>query len=94
MALTFQLSDFGRAFATRERGDELRRLLLEQAAGQDAVVVDFAGVASVSYSFADEFLAKLYADDSLQVEQRNLSPRVAEIAKRAVGRRSDSALSC
>lgn len=94
MALMFQVSDFGQTFATRERGDELRRLLLEQAKGHDEVIVDFDGVTSVSYSFADEFLGKLVAEASLLLTQRNLSPRVEAIAERAVARRTGSAVAC
>jgi len=94
MALMFQLSEFGQTFATRDRGDELRRTLLERAHGQDAVVVDFAGVTSVSYSFADEFLGKLCADAGLRLERRNLTPRIAAIADRAVARRAGSTIAC
>ena len=88
MALVFTLSDFGHTFATRERGVELREKLLLQAGGDQEVVVDFAGVTNVSYSFADEFLAKLCADAAVRVRPRNLSERVAGIADRAIERRA------
>lgn len=94
MALMFQVSDFGQTFATRERGAELRRLLLERADGYDGVIVDFAGVANVSYSFADEFLGKLCAERPVHVERRNLSQRVADVVDRAVARRTSSAVTC
>jgi hypothetical protein len=87
MALIFMLSDFGRAFATRERGAELRGLLVSRAAGHDEVVVDFDKVTNVSYSFVDEFLAKLHADGHLRIRHRNLCGRVAEITDRAIQRR-------
>jgi hypothetical protein len=94
MALMFRVSDHGHAFATRERGAELRRVLLEEAVGHAEVVVDFNGVANVSYSFADEFVGKLCEAAPLRVTQRNLSQRVANIVERAVARRTGSALPC
>jgi hypothetical protein len=94
MALTFQVNEFGRTFATRERGDALRRELLKLAEGHDVVVVDFDGVMSVSYSFADELVGKLCAEELLHVELRNLSPRVQEIVNRAVARRTQDPVAC
>lgn len=91
MALTFMLSDFGRTFATRERGAELRDLLLERAAVDKDVIVDFADVTNVSYSFADEFLAKLCVDGAVRVRRENASERVARIADRAIERRGGCA---
>lgn len=88
MALTFFLSDFGHTFATRERGAELRGELLGRLDGAPDVMIDFAGVTNVSYSFADEFLGKLCADDVVRVQSRNASPRVARIASRATERRA------
>jgi anti-anti-sigma regulatory factor len=92
MALTFVLNDFGQTFATRERGAELRSELLQQLADGRDVVIDFAGVTNVSYSFADEFLGKLCADPAVNVASRNLSPRVARIADRATARRAGCAI--
>jgi hypothetical protein len=94
MALTFQVNEFGHTFATRERGDVLRRRLLEQCKGHDVVIVDFDGVTNVSYSFADEFLGKLYAEGSIQVERRNLSARVQDVVDRAVSRRAEDVVTC
>lgn len=93
MALTFTLNDFGTTFATRERGAELRGELLDRATGEE-VVVDFAGVTNISYSFADEFLGKLCADAETRVSTVNVAPRLAEIAARAVARRTAGAVSC
>jgi len=94
MALIFTLSDFGRAFATRERAAELRNELLSRVDGSREVIVDFSGVVNVSYSFADEFLAKLHADQTVRVHARNLAPRVAEIAERAIERRTGNPVAC
>lgn len=92
MALTFTLSEFGRTFATRERGAELRELLQQRAAEHEEVVIDLAQVTNVSYSFADEFLGKLFADDTLRVRQANATERVARIADRAIRRRTGCAV--
>jgi len=94
MALTFQVNDFGRTFATRERGDELRRQLLEQAEGHDVVILDFDGVTNVSYSFADEFVGRLCVDEPVRVECRNLATRVQSIVDRAIARRTEDAVAC
>jgi hypothetical protein len=94
MALMFMLSDFGRTFATRERGAELRELVLRRAAGCDEVVIDFARVTNVSYSFADEFLAKLCTDDAVRVRRTNVTDRVERIADRAIERRGGCTIAC
>jgi hypothetical protein len=49
-------------------------------------------VTNVSYSFADEFLGKLYAESSVGVRVKNLSPQLATIANRAVERRAGVAV--
>lgn len=92
MALMFRLGDFGQSFATRERGEELREALLRALDDRGEVVIDFAGVTTVSYSFADEFLGKLCAEHPVKVRSANISPRVARIAGRATERRAGCAL--
>lgn len=57
-----QMSDHGIALATRARGAELRRQVLEATDDSPDVVIDFGGVLSVSSSFVDEFLGKLAVD--------------------------------
>jgi STAS-like domain of unknown function (DUF4325) len=88
MALIFTLGEFGRTFATRERGTELRDELIRRAGVQQDAVIDFAGVTNVSYSFADEFVGKLHADGDLHVRLENAVPRVARVVTRAVERRA------
>lgn len=56
--MRFRLVDHGRAFSTRPRGAALLDLL-ESKARNDEVVVDFTGVTSISYSFADEFIGEM-----------------------------------
>ncbi|HMJ03912.1 MAG TPA: STAS-like domain-containing protein [Conexibacter sp.] len=94
MALKFTVRDFGQTFATRERGAELREELRRRADEGDEVIVDFADVTNVSYSFADEFLGKLCADPTLSVSPQNLAPSVARVAHRAIERRTDGAMAC
>ncbi len=96
MALTFNLRGFGHAFATRGRGRELREKLLDELDQEPVVKIDFAGVAHISYSFADEFLGVLVADEgrALSVELANLEPSVDRVARDAIGRRRGEAVAC
>jgi hypothetical protein len=88
MALEFRLCEFGSAFATRGRAEELRTTLLERLREDDLVIVDFADVMHVTYSFADELVAKLSTGDT-HIETRNMSKPVARVVERALERRSD-----
>jgi anti-anti-sigma regulatory factor len=83
----FSLSEFGTSFATRGRGEELRREILERAAGAESIVIDLDGVEHVSYSFADELLAKLCAQGTVGVEIVGAEPGVGQIVDQAVQRR-------
>jgi hypothetical protein len=94
MATRFKLIEFSRTFATRERGAELREELAQRAGSEVDVVVDFDQVTNVSYSFADEFLAKLCADGRYCVTTENARPGVDRIVRRAVGRRAGDAALC
>jgi hypothetical protein len=91
MALVFSLKEFGRAFATRGRGKELRSSLLARAAGEDVAIIDFTEVTNVSYSFADEFLGMLVSaspeNDVPQVEVVNMAAQVDRVVQRAMSRR-------
>jgi hypothetical protein len=91
MALHFALIEFGRAFATRERGTDLRDELLRRLEGADVVVVDFADVTNVSYSFADEFLGKLCADGGPTVQLEQMTAGVERVVRRAINRRTAGA---
>jgi hypothetical protein len=57
--MTFQLSDHGSVFSTRPKGASVRKIALSQYRSGDEIHVSFAGVKSISYSFADEFLGPL-----------------------------------
>jgi hypothetical protein len=95
MPLLFQLRDFGRAFATREKGAELRDELLSSV-GDDGVVVDFADVTNVSYSFADEFLGVLASDEAnpRSIKPVNMVAPVDRIVQHALSRRRGEPVGC
>lgn len=63
MPYSYGLAEHGTTLATRPFAKELREDLLEKAAGQRVVELNFGGVQSTSHSFADEFVARL-AEDS------------------------------
>ncbi len=94
MALRFRLSEFGRVFATRGRGRELREELIGRARASEPTVVDFSDVTNVTYSFADEFAGKLVQDGSMPVELENMTAAVADTVERAVERRAAPPARC
>jgi hypothetical protein len=94
MVTRFKVNEFGRTFATRERGAELREQLTQRLGSASAVVVDFEGVTNISYSFADEFLGKLCADGGVRVETANARSGIERIVGRAVGRRAGAHAGC
>ena len=94
MASRFSLNEFGRAFASRESGRELRKDVIARAADARAVVLDFADVTNVTYSFADEFAGRLVAEHPFEVRCENMAPAVAGPVERAIERRAGSALAC
>jgi hypothetical protein len=96
MPFRFRLSDFGSTFSTRPRGIELRDALVQEALHQADVEVDLNGVLSISYSFADEFVAELVqasADDSTPfvVHLTGASPEVERVIGRAIANRQSLA---
>lgn len=52
----YVLGRHGQAFSTRARAEEIRAEIEQFAAGGCDVLIDFEGVRSVSYSFADELI--------------------------------------
>ncbi len=96
MPFRFRLSDFGSTFSTRPRGTELRDALVQEAIHEADVEVDLNGVLSVSYSFADEFVAGLVqanADGSIPfvVHLTGASPEVDRVIGRAIANRQSLA---
>jgi hypothetical protein len=56
----------GQAFSTRARGEEIRAEIEQMAAASSEVLIDFAGVRSVSYSFADEAIGVIVSEHLAQ----------------------------
>ncbi len=88
MTRTFKLSDFGRSFATRGRGSELRQTMLDEFGSDEAVLIDFADVTNVSYSFADEFIGRLVSESGLDLSAANMTPRIEQTVSRARANRT------
>lgn len=61
----FKFIEYGTDFGTRETGQKLRQKLLAIINAGEKVVLDFTGVNVVSNSFADECIAKLLLEMSL-----------------------------
>lgn len=62
----FKFSDFGTDFGTRDMGAKIRERLRPLLDGDEKVVLDFTGVNVVTNSFADECIAKLLLEMSLE----------------------------
>ena len=89
MAPAWSLRDFGSTFATRERGTELRQRLLAEHNATGRLVIDFADVTHVSYSFADEFIGKLpeASPDDVALDLINMTDPVGRTVRAARERR-------
>lgn len=95
MSFTCRLSEFGSTFATRPRGLELREDLIRRVGQQTSITIDLVGVLSLSYSFADEFVAALLEESRngrvpFHVEIVGASPEVERVVKRAIDIRGAS----
>ncbi|MGH2878751.1 MAG: STAS-like domain-containing protein [Solirubrobacteraceae bacterium] len=89
MSFRCRLSEFGSTFATRPRGLELREDLIRRADQEASVTIDLENVLSVSYSFADEFVAGLVQESAngnvpFEVEIVGASPEVERVVRRAI----------
>jgi hypothetical protein len=81
----FKFIDYGTDFGTRDMGQKLRQKLLELIGTGDKVVLDFTGVNVVSNSFADECIAKLLLEMSLDELKRHTTFRgLNPLAERSV----------
>ena len=81
----FRFADYGLDFGTRDMGQKLREKLLPLINGGDKVVLDFTGVNVVSNAFADECIAKLLLEMSLdELKQRTTFRGLNPLAERSV----------
>ena len=67
----FKFIEYGTDFGTRDMGQKLRQKLLALINNGEKVILDFTGVNVVSNSFADECIAKLLLDMSLDELKRS-----------------------
>jgi hypothetical protein len=93
MVARFNLAERGRAFATRGRAQELRAEAIALAGSQE-LIVDFEGVAHVTYSFADELLGKLRSEHGICVTPINMVRHVERVVDRALISRAGPLSQC
>ena len=82
--MRFRLTDYGEVFSTRPRGAELLALLEQQASAATVIEIDFDGVKSVSYSFADEFVGELAERASRDANYEVALAHVPQRAERVI----------
>ena len=63
--VVFKLSKYGDSMGTRLLGAQIRADLRPLLDGKEKVVLDFSGIDTVTNSFADECIAKLLLEMSL-----------------------------
>lgn len=71
----------GQAFSTRARAEQIRAEIEQLAAGASDVLIDFEGVRSVSYSFADELVGILAS--RFEARESSLRPVVIGLSAQA-----------
>jgi hypothetical protein len=81
----FRFIDYGTDFGTRDMGQKLRQKLLALISTGEKVVLDFTDVNVVSNSFADECIAKLLLEMSLdELKQHTTFRGLNPLAERSV----------
>ncbi len=81
----FKFNQFGQNLGTRLLGEEAREKLMPFLQGDEKVVLDFEGVDVVSNSFADECLAKLLLNMSLdELKQKTTFRGLNDFARKNI----------
>ena len=81
----FRFIEYGTDFGTRDMGQKLRQKLLALISTGEKVVLDFTDVNVVSNSFADECIAKLLLEMSLdELKQHTTFRGLNPLAERSV----------
>ena len=81
----FKFSQFGTNFGTRDMGAKIRQQLRPLLDKDEKVVLDFTGVNVVTNSFADECIAKLLLEMSLDDLKKHTTFRgLNPLAERSV----------
>ena len=60
--MELKLKETGEILGLRETGKRLRTIIESAVKQEEPVLIDFEGVESVSSSFADELIAKIYIE--------------------------------
>jgi uncharacterized protein DUF4325 len=84
--MSFRLEQHGAVFSTRPKGRTLRQQALSEHARGQEIYVSFAGVQSISYSFADEFLGPLLLGPD-RVVLEDVAPHLHRIINSTLTRR-------
>ncbi|MBQ9312684.1 MAG: STAS-like domain-containing protein [Bacteroidales bacterium] len=83
--IVFKFKDFGENLGTRMLGSSVRERLLPLILNNDKVVLDFEGVDVVSNSFADECIAKLLLQMTLEeLKQKTTFKNINDFAKKNI----------
>lgn len=83
--VVFKFSQFGTNFGTRDMGAKIRQQLRPLLDKDEKVVLDFTGVNVVTNSFADECIAKLLLEMSLDDLKKHTTFRgLNPLAERSV----------
>lgn len=81
----FKFSQFGTDFGTRDMGAKIREKLRPLLDKDEKVILDFTGVNVVTNSFADECIAKLLLEMSLEELKKHTTFRgLNPLAERSV----------
>lgn len=60
--MELKLKETGKILGLRETGSRLRQIIESAIKKEESILIDFEGVESVSSSFADELIAKVYLE--------------------------------
>ena len=83
--IRFEFRNIGEYLGTRQLGEQVRKQLLPLIKGDERVELDFTGVDVVSNSFADECLAKLMLEMSIEeLKQRTTFTGLNDFAKKNI----------
>lgn len=83
--IDFKFSSLGTDFGTRDMGAKIREQIRPLIEKGECVVLDFTGVNVVSNSFADECIAKLLLDHTLQSLKQHITFKgLNEMANRSI----------
>ena len=81
----FKFSDYGDSMGTRILGAQIRADLRPLLDGEEKVVLDFTGIDTVTNSFADECIAKLLLEMTLdELKSKTTFVGLTPMAERSI----------